>query len=232
MEREDEDKRGESRYVSDQKVTGRLRPLKDLRLIFLAACESARRDTASQEPNPYVGLAPKLVQAGVPAVVAMQDEVEIDAARQLTAQFYSQLLDHGYVDLALNMARYTLYSADDKQWTIPVLYMRLAGGRLFAPQAAGPPDESADATQPGTTYESIGHQLLIELRDILAQRFNSTELRDLVFYMDIDYEDLSGQTKAAKARELVTYCQRRGLIPKLIEVGQRQRPEIPWPSLS
>ena len=232
LEREDENKQGESKRVPDQTLASRLRPLSDLRLVFLAACESARRDTDRQEPNPYVGLAPQLVQAGVPAVVAMQDEVEMGAARQLTGQFYGQLLDHGYVDQALNMARYTLFSDDDKQWTIPVLYMRLADGRLFAPEADSPTDESAGATQPATKHASISHQLMIELRDILAKRFSIEDLKQLVFDMGIDYEDLPGQIRAAKARELVAYCQRRGLIPKLIEVGQQQRPDINWPLIA
>src|SRR3990172_27218 len=40
-------------------------------LIFLVACESATRD--AQAESPFVGLAPKLVQAGGPAVGPMQD---------------------------------------------------------------------------------------------------------------------------------------------------------------
>ena len=52
------------------------------------------------------------------------------------------------------------------------------------------------------------------LRQILAERFNEGELRTLCFDLGIDYENLPGQGKADKARELVAYFQRRGDIAK------------------
>lgn len=100
-------------------------------LIFLASCETARRDAA----HPYVGLAAQLVQAGVPAVVAMQETITLPGARQLAAEFYHQLLQHGVVDRALNAARSRLYNDGPGQagdWSTPVLFMRLRTGRLFA----------------------------------------------------------------------------------------------------
>lgn len=99
-------------------------------LIFLASCETARRDAA----HPYVGLAAQLVQAGVPAVVAMQETITLPGARQLAAEFYGQLLQHGVVDRALNAARSRLYNDEPGEggdWSTPVLFMRLRTGRLF-----------------------------------------------------------------------------------------------------
>ncbi|MEJ2211142.1 MAG: CHAT domain-containing protein, partial [Anaerolineae bacterium] len=117
--------------VDDGKVTGGLANLdRGPRLIFLAACDSARREPGA--PNPFVGLAPRLVQAGVPAVVAMQDPVPMKLARQLTGDFYRQLLEHGLVDRALNEARNLAFAPDRTEWAIPVLFMRLKSGRLFA----------------------------------------------------------------------------------------------------
>ncbi len=75
-------------------------------LVFLAACETAKRHF--QTEHPFVGLGPKLVAAGVPAVIAMQDLVPMDLARQLTTDFYQDLLDHGFIDRALNRARLLL----------------------------------------------------------------------------------------------------------------------------
>lgn len=97
------------------------------RLVFLASCDSAKRDTA----NAFRGLAPMLVAAGVPAVLAMQDRVPILTARAFTATFYRRLLYHGLVDLAANEARSYLLS--DRQFgaSIPVLFMRLKDGRLI-----------------------------------------------------------------------------------------------------
>ena len=101
-------------------------------LIFLASCETARRDGS----HPYVGLAAQIVQAGVPAVVAMQETITLDGARQLAGDFYRELLQDGVVDAALNVARARLYNdgpAKHGDWSTPVLFMRLRTGRLFAP---------------------------------------------------------------------------------------------------
>jgi len=99
-------------------------------LVFLALCQSAKRDPDVE--SPYVCLGPKLVKAGVPAVVAMQDVIPVDLAQQLTGDFYRRLLEHGLVDLALNEARNLLFRPDRVEWAIPVLFNRLATGRLVA----------------------------------------------------------------------------------------------------
>jgi hypothetical protein len=99
-------------------------------LIFLAACESAKRDANTE--HPFVGLAPRLVEIGVPAIVAMQDVVPMALARQLTGDFYRHLLEHGLVDLALNQARLLLFERQETDWAIPVLLTRLKEGRLFS----------------------------------------------------------------------------------------------------
>lgn len=99
------------------------------RLIFLAACETAKRD--AEDPHPFVSLGPKLVEAGFPAVVAMQEKAPIDLARKLAHFFYHNLLQHGLVDRALNESRRFLQSERHSDWAIPVLFMRMPGGRLF-----------------------------------------------------------------------------------------------------
>lgn len=99
-------------------------------LIFLASCDSAKRDP--QNANPYVGLAPQLVQAGIPAIIAMQDAIAPWIARELSQDFYRDLLEHGSVDRALNHARLLLLEDDPHAWAIPALFMRLDNGQLFA----------------------------------------------------------------------------------------------------
>jgi formylglycine-generating enzyme required for sulfatase activity len=115
-------------------------------LVFLAACQSAKREP--EKENPFVGLGPKLVTAGVPAVVAMQDEVPMDLARGLTGDFYRRLLDHGLVDRALNEARNLLFKPNRIDWATPVLFVRLATGQLFAP-----PEGNATPVIPRKSFE-------------------------------------------------------------------------------
>ncbi len=123
---------GTSDRVSDEEIVERLRAVGRMsHLFFLAACESAKGSIGQA----FVGLAPRLVEAGVPAVVAMQDQISILSAQKLTRQFYEQLLKHGIVDQALNEARSTLYDNPKyaNYWSMPALFMRLRTGRLFEP---------------------------------------------------------------------------------------------------
>lgn len=98
-----------------------------LRLVFLAACQSATRNPM----DALRGLAPQLVQAGVPAVVAMQTTVSMEAAAAFSQTFYHELLTHGQVDRASNAARSALLTAKIPGAWIPVLFMRLPTGQLL-----------------------------------------------------------------------------------------------------
>lgn len=93
---------GGAAVVAEDALTGMLeRQGAWLRLIVLAACQSA----TCSPTEAFVGLAPRLVSIGVPAVLAMQDNVSIVSARTFSAAFYQRLLEHGQVDLAANQAR-------------------------------------------------------------------------------------------------------------------------------
>ncbi|MBI1880288.1 MAG: CHAT domain-containing protein [Chloroflexi bacterium] len=108
--------------ISESALAGLLaRQEKSLRLVFLAGCQTASRSPA----DAFRGFAPQLIEAGVPAVVAMQDLVSVAAAREFTGVFYRQLLQHGQVDLAGNEARSALLAAGRADsWAVPALYAR------------------------------------------------------------------------------------------------------------
>jgi len=125
-----ENEEGGVQRTPDDDIAGRLQDAASRpHLVFLASCQSAKRDAANR--NPFVGLAPKLVRAGVPAVVAMQDIVPVPTARELTRDFYRHLLDHGEVDQALNQGRLLLYERESSAWSVPVLFTHLQDGRLL-----------------------------------------------------------------------------------------------------
>jgi formylglycine-generating enzyme required for sulfatase activity len=129
--------RGSLQRKADQAIIDALAGVHPLpQLIFLAACESARRPEDSA--NPFVGLGPKLVELGAPAVVAMQDLVPVDLAHTLTLDFYRRLFEHGEVDRALNEARALVYQREQFEWAIPVLFLRLKGGQLFSGKPGDP----------------------------------------------------------------------------------------------
>lgn len=62
----------------------------------------------------------------------------------------------------------------------------------------------------------------------LTQTFNQEELRTLCFDLGIDYDDLPGEGKSGKARELVSYLSRAGRLPRLIEAARDLRPDVAW----
>lgn len=128
--------------VRDEEIVSMFTALGTLpHLVFLVACESAAREAEAE--TPFVGLGPKLVHAGVPAVVAMQAQVPVELARLLSGEFYSQLAQHGEVDRALSQARLQVFDAKRTEWAIPVLFMRIRKGRLFGA------DLDEDAPVPG-----------------------------------------------------------------------------------
>lgn len=130
------------------------------RLVLLMACQSATRATA----DAFRGLGPSLVKVGVPAVVAMQDQVAVAAARQFGQAFYRSLAQHGTVDLAMNAARSALLTDEHADAAVPVLFMRMRAGQLWA---AG--EESAPgAPAPARPDMAELRWYFAELRDDLA----------------------------------------------------------------
>lgn len=123
-----------------------------VRLVFLAACQSAQQSPA----DAFRGLAPRLVQAGVAAVLAMQDRVPVVTARHFAGVFYRQLLQHGLVDLAANAARSALLTARLPGAAIPILYTRLRDGILVEPPVTPPPPMRPYDFEPETVLIPAG----------------------------------------------------------------------------
>lgn len=124
-----EDQVGNAQLISDKTLAEGLHDAGNIpHLVFLAACESAKREA---ENNPFVGLAPKLIQIGVPAVVAMQDAISVSLANKLARTFYRSLFEYGTVDKAMNQARSVIARENTLESAIPVLFTRLRSGYLF-----------------------------------------------------------------------------------------------------
>jgi hypothetical protein len=63
-----------------------------------------------------------------------------------------------------------------------------------------------------------------KLRQFIHLYFNESELRDLYFELDVDYDSLPGQGKRDKAREIVAFCNRHSKLPDLINLCRQERP--------
>lgn len=71
-----------------------------------------------------------------------------------------------------------------------------------------------------------------KLRHILVNYFDDGDLRDLCFDLNIAYSGLPGECTRDKARELIEYCERRGLWPELVGAVYNARPRASWLSES
>lgn len=100
-----------------------------IRLAVLAACETARRDGY----NVWSGIAPALVKALIPAVVANQYKIKDITAIAFSQQFYQSLAAGLPIERAVADGRIGAYNKDKsgRDWGVPVLYMRAGDGRLF-----------------------------------------------------------------------------------------------------
>jgi hypothetical protein len=110
--------------------------VRELRLVTLVACHGG----APSSGDPFSGLAGRLVQRGVPSVIAMRRAVRVDSAHLFTQHLYRHIAQTGRADAAVNEARQQLYLAEPRgiDWSSPVLYSRLSDGRLWLPRTETP----------------------------------------------------------------------------------------------
>ena len=111
-------------------------PLRLPSLIVLQACESAQINDKGE------GLAVGLIKQGVPAVVAMQNEISLDSSLAFVREFYSNLLKGEDVSYSMTQCRYYLgcnYPKEDPNpdnhygnniFGTPVLFTSLGAERI------------------------------------------------------------------------------------------------------
>lgn len=154
----------------------------DVRLVVLTSCASAAPAPPDQEPyihRAFDGIAQSLVGGpnGIPAVVAMQFDLESTAAVAFSKTFYDRLLRRGVdLDEAVTRARLAVASvpqigAGHRAWVTPAVYWNCAGVPLFdLVPLRGPQLDPATADQ----LKLVEMELKI-LRGILQQIAAKTE---------------------------------------------------------
>ncbi len=106
---------------------------RDIRLIFLNACETGRGGTAEFNR----GVAPALVAGGVPAVVANQYSVLDTSATSFARHFYWALAQGRSIGEAAREARVAVnysISGEAIDWAVPVVYARDPTDALCPPR--------------------------------------------------------------------------------------------------
>jgi hypothetical protein len=101
-----------------------------VRLAVLGACEGGRRD----QVNAWTGVVPALTRAGIPAVVGMQYKIRDKNAIVFSRRFYRALAAGQPIDAAVTDGRLAILNRsgdDERDWGVPVLYLRTGEGVLF-----------------------------------------------------------------------------------------------------
>lgn len=116
--------------------------LKELRrppsLVVLASCQSAGtgEGVCQDARGALAALGPRLAEAGIPAVLAMQGSVTLQTVAEFMPVFFRELQRDGQIDRAVAVARGAVRDRPD--WWMPVLFLRLRSGRLwYTPGFAG-----------------------------------------------------------------------------------------------
>ena len=102
-----------------------------VRLAYLGACESSK---VEEGRFGWTGVAPALIGAGVPAVLAMQYEIQDEMAAIFSEAYYVTLAAGLTVDEAVTMGRLAVFAKSTEkgvEWGVPTLYLRATDGVLF-----------------------------------------------------------------------------------------------------
>ena len=114
-----------------------------IRLVVLNACDSGKLAI-----EPFRSIAPALIRAQIPAVVAQQFKVPEEATRAFVTDFYRSLARGLPIDDCITEGRKAIMNScglGQADWGIPVLYTRMASGRLFDPPEVTPAAEPMPA---------------------------------------------------------------------------------------
>jgi hypothetical protein len=156
-----ENERGRGRLVSGEMLGTLLRDARSLRLVVLNACEGARQARS----DPFGGVAQRLVQQKIPAVIAMQFEITDRAALAFSKEFYAALADNYPIEAAVGEARKAIFSLpNETEWATPVLYSRSPTGLLFDVRGAPtpPPTKPAPPAAPTAQPEPLAFDVLMQ----------------------------------------------------------------------
>jgi len=134
-----------------------------VRLAVLTACEVGQRDAASA----WAGVVTALTHAGIPAVVGMQFRVRDRNAIAFSRAFYRALAAGQSIDAAVTDGRFAIFNLgddDERDWGVPVLYLRAEDGVLFPqePAASGASLESLRNFVPQMAVKGLDLGAMVE----------------------------------------------------------------------
>lgn len=147
---------GKANRIAGSEFIASLNELRRLPLMaVLIACQSAGK----AEGPALAALGPRLVETGIPAVLAMQGNLSMATEARFMPQFCQELISDGEIDRALAVARSVVRAEQD--WWVPVLFSRLRDNQLFVvPHGIAVPKIPTLSFEPETIYIPAGAFLM------------------------------------------------------------------------
>jgi hypothetical protein len=71
-----------------------------------------------------------------------------------------------------------------------------------------------------------------QLRRVLMEFFDESELKVICFDLGIDYENISRDTKIETVIQIIEYCIRVDRVDELIALCSQHRPNVPWDEIA
>jgi CHAT domain/SIR2-like domain len=153
-----ENEDGTAARIRGSALVDRIRDLTRVpRLVVLASCQSAGLggDARSDDAGVLAALGPRLAEAGVPAVLAMQGDISMETVSRFMPTFFHELQRDGQIDRAMAAARGAVRDRHD--WWVPALFMRLRSGRIWYESGFGRTGERFDQF-PALVHEITNHR--------------------------------------------------------------------------
>lgn len=121
-----EDENGKVARTAGSELATRLKELTQRpRLVVLASCQSAGKSAG----DALRAIGPRLAEAGIPAVIAMQGNISMQTVAEFMPTFFQELSRDGQIDRAMAVARGDIRERPD--YWMPALFMRLKSGRIW-----------------------------------------------------------------------------------------------------
>ncbi|MDZ4719830.1 MAG: CHAT domain-containing protein, partial [Roseiflexaceae bacterium] len=195
--------------------------------------------TGQLATDPFRSVAPALMRAQIPAVVAMQFRVPEEATLAFSSEFYRALTEGLPLDTCITEGRRAVMNISGigrPDWGIPVVYTRAQDGRLFDPateQAAPTPVQAMQAPIPRRDDQPTIGAGLNALRDMVQ---TPGPVRDAAVAFRTDFQAAGEQIEMLgtykdihdQLHSLQVYC--FNLL--ILETRRASIDDIAWDSLS
>lgn len=166
-----EDNEGAAQWLSSEQLATFISGFGRLRFVYLDVCAAGQSGDDGYAPG---GLAVALLQAGIPAVLVMQEDMAQGAAGLLAAPFYAARAQGQPMSAALSAGRRAVRVAldDPVHWSVAALYTQEQPASLVEGLAVV--DAFLDSFGPQHVWHIAGGALLITLLAHLSYRLAMT----------------------------------------------------------